>query len=1610
VDGHRFDRFARTFASVNRRQLLRLLAGAIGGGLGAALPGTGRRAGSQAKTCTIDADCSGGEKCCSGTCRNTQSDAAHCGLCDSPCPSTNPTCCSGNCRNLKESPDNCGSCGNACPEGEFCTSGECCTHAGVCGNLCCKGGESCLGLFSGQTGCCPARQACREVCCAPEEDCLALTSGSVCCLPDRACPQIDVCCNLGDVCATGGPLVICCPEFRFCNGTCCPEGQICIGGECARDPALDATPTSGQDTSEEVTADLGCCRCGANPKTKACQAANSEAECIQYCGEGKTYVFDAHATCEGKVCKPKAGDDYGCCTCLSNRNKGCVNVSGKSDCLTYCDTKDEKDIGFQTNRSCAVSEAGDRYTCHTKPTSSDQASCIPDEDAYRLLVTAADVPPSPGDLGVEGLVRLEGRLTFGASGLPGLSRGQRQTFADAGVVGAYLGAIGTPNAVAIATRQPSGTSFARAVGRLQNLRRARAQVDDALVRQQVTIVVNVCEAGAIDRYPDYVKWTLDGAKTMENPPSLGTDEETTGLAEVADAETGQQLLRAVTVARAGSVFLAAETVTNAGDEATTRALHETGMLLIKDRFEDLFDDTAEPAASDLISVLPATDQMLGYTFNGSVYIPTIGVTPEMQAFQQQAFSGVEAMLAAGAPFSTTPGGWQASVGIVKFPGRDEAVAFTDRIAQDNAVLANVGSFGLEDLDLGGGVAGTLTAFRGVDVNGAIVANVRSYTRVGSWFADAQLFGPVVSDTGSAFDSVEATIPGLKQALTDVLMEQASCIKAGVCPALASPLRFIFGDAGITATVDVEEPEPETAQFPNVLSVYAGAELAARIGNGWRAQPAKKCFGFDGCLAAGLPSTDQHTFSASILKGYEFSTVLRGDDGQPAETTRDHYVVFSDQTAIASFFDYARTLVPADAEDETPRLGRSDLLFAWRYPVTLDGGGQAIRKTIGTRAGDLGLLFSHDFIAGTPSLAAVEERAGRTLDLLGSANVADASRLVWPMPYLFGPGIDAAFDIRLLVFDGQELPWDDEEDEGPRDLVSLADVINAARIVQSASLADLPFSFDFVIEGRQYSDEATAEDFLSGARTRFGQNYNGFTVEDVTSFGGLGDQSAGYLYWGQRPNGQFWAGATGFVRRGTWVGSFGFGISTDQITPDLEANVQEGSFLTNPVLSGLQYQMRLWDGIETERGLQLDIKYPIDDRPETPPAILGDGKVVPWLSMGSLAQADDFGLEVRLQHSVRCVRPGALPGLTRSEAQASRTLSAQEAFDLKYDDYDGPPIAMTGFARFKDQQAAWNAFDWYSKVEYPGLVRREATAPFAGYAYDLSFIPNLKLGTLEPADWTRFIFPYGNLGVAVFARGDDPIQAQNLGNIVLDRLEQGEPRGGGLDTTMIQLAGSHVQPYLTFSPLVLDGTWIAQPGEDAAAVQARADETPDHEDWLRSQQDFKTSLPAVNYALVDEKRRFASQAAAQAWFADIEGRLTRTFIGINLLAITEASPLAKPNGLADEIKAFLIDYRPSPAQVNAGLLIYALFGSVVATLNLRGVSESAEDQAVIDFFAWLFREGGLPLALFGVEVMSKELQLLNRLIPIDGDDDDDDDDDEEDDGPRYVVGPEHVYGQ
>lgn len=126
---------------------------------------------------TTGAGCEAPQVECSGSCVDTQTDAAHCGTCESACSAGEAcsagvcvpgcgdglTACGEACVDTQTNPDHCGSCGSECLDEEVCSEGTCAssctegtqecdggcfdtdsstTHCGECG-LTCGGGWSC---------------------------------------------------------------------------------------------------------------------------------------------------------------------------------------------------------------------------------------------------------------------------------------------------------------------------------------------------------------------------------------------------------------------------------------------------------------------------------------------------------------------------------------------------------------------------------------------------------------------------------------------------------------------------------------------------------------------------------------------------------------------------------------------------------------------------------------------------------------------------------------------------------------------------------------------------------------------------------------------------------------------------------------------------------------------------------------------------------------------------------------------------------------------------------------------------------------------------------------------------------------------------------------------------------------------------------------------------------------------------------------------------------------------------------------------------------------------------------------------------------------------------
>lgn len=222
------------------------------------------------------------------------------------CDGPGQLCCSGFCRNLQTDPNNCGFCENPCRENETCASGQCiCQHV-TCGlEVCCPYGETCspLNTCPCRTGddcpndlqCCGASEGvdgtCTECCnpgqCAETQicefgecqECISLNgtcSPSVC----ERNPPFNCCCDvaLGAACAEipdSGGVFQC---FVACqNNDECPGGAICApNGFCLNECTQDSECPPGQfcNASDLGTGVCGQVICTANnqcPAGQSCQ-------------------------------------------------------------------------------------------------------------------------------------------------------------------------------------------------------------------------------------------------------------------------------------------------------------------------------------------------------------------------------------------------------------------------------------------------------------------------------------------------------------------------------------------------------------------------------------------------------------------------------------------------------------------------------------------------------------------------------------------------------------------------------------------------------------------------------------------------------------------------------------------------------------------------------------------------------------------------------------------------------------------------------------------------------------------------------------------------------------------------------------------------------------------------------------------------------------------------------------------------------------------------------------------------------------------------------------------------------------------------------------------
>ena len=134
MDGRSFDAIAQALAGSDRRRVLRLLAGALLGGV-LALPGLA----AAAAACRHNRDCPGRQVCRNRTCVRTCGDSY-----------------------------TCGSGGGGCPVGCFCAKAP--GGEGLCAQA---GGPACATLAACDShGDCPRGEVCGTGCCTPEFVCL----------------------------------------------------------------------------------------------------------------------------------------------------------------------------------------------------------------------------------------------------------------------------------------------------------------------------------------------------------------------------------------------------------------------------------------------------------------------------------------------------------------------------------------------------------------------------------------------------------------------------------------------------------------------------------------------------------------------------------------------------------------------------------------------------------------------------------------------------------------------------------------------------------------------------------------------------------------------------------------------------------------------------------------------------------------------------------------------------------------------------------------------------------------------------------------------------------------------------------------------------------------------------------------------------------------------------------------------------------------------------------------------------------------------------------------------------------------------------------------------
>ena len=345
--------------------------------------------------------CPAGQTACGNVCVDLQTDARHCGVCNTSC-FAGARCIAGNCECPAAQPDTCGlQCVNLQTDAAHCGTCDRACGPGTCQAAACVCGPAPVALCPDD----PATGRCVDT----------STSGSNCgscgngCEPARVCSTSSCqCLTPNTTCNGGTPAEVCTntsTDSRNC-GTCgnaCPAGRTCSSGACIPTCAAGFTPCSGACVNLQTDA----AHCGS---------------CSNACSSGQTCsAGTCKAACPTLTCGPTccAGNTPCCGTSCPNQHRNFIGTPGVQtyyDCVpsgTY-DVVTAETAARQwapngnritTTQSCPTLGGGSRCLIWQKPLVGTDVGCgvwcYEGPYAGTLTVTQTYACPCPAALGVD---------------------------------------------------------------------------------------------------------------------------------------------------------------------------------------------------------------------------------------------------------------------------------------------------------------------------------------------------------------------------------------------------------------------------------------------------------------------------------------------------------------------------------------------------------------------------------------------------------------------------------------------------------------------------------------------------------------------------------------------------------------------------------------------------------------------------------------------------------------------------------------------------------------------------------------------------------------------------------------------------------------------------------------------------------------------------------------------------------------------------------------------------------------------------------------------------------------------------------------------------------